>query len=926
MNPVAGAIRTPDQRLRVFVSSTLKELAPERRAVRAAIEQLGLAPVMFELGARPHPPRDLYRAYLAQSDIFVGLYGERYGWVAPGEDVSGLEDEYRLAPRELPKLVYVKEVASPREPRLVELLGRIRDDDGASYVSFAGPEELAGLVRTDLTTLLAERFAIAGGVAAGAAPGGGAEPERAPGLRAEAALPAVLTRIIGRAHELETVTGLLRGDARLVTVTGPGGIGKSRLAIEAARGLADRFADGVAFIDLAPVTDPALVPRAIAEAIGVRDVGGGGLDDTLRMALRDRRLLLLLDNFEQVVEAAPALRALLADVPSVSALVTSRILLRVSGEHGVEVGPLPLPDPERAAASVEDAGRNPAVALFVERVRAATPDFELTADNADDVARICVALDGVPLAIELAAARARVLPPAALLDRLDRRLPLLAGGPRDLPERQRTMRRAIEWSTQLLDPPAAELLTRLGVFAGAFPLEAVEAIAAGIPDGELLDDLAALVDGSLVHQQEATPGEFGDRAVFTMLATVREYAREQLDGRSDARALRDVHARWYVALGEQAELALEGPHQLAWVARLSAEADDLRAAMRHLLDTGQAELAAHFAWTLYVYWWVDGHLGAVHAWMTELLDAHDSSDAHDAAGGPAASDLDDLTRATALYFTRAIGFWQNPDDWVVPGLAESAERFNRAGDRSGEALALISLALALLGAARPDVERAGRALETALARFREADDRWGEAMALVTTGRVALLQQQLGSAQTYFDESLQVATRQGDELGVAIAMHHRGWAELLQGRVAVAADQFARSLDLSHGLGHDEGVAYGLEGLVAVAAATGEVERAGELLGAAELLRERTGLYNAPAFSFFGPFIAPIVAGERAAEFAAAREAGRGLGVADAVARALVGVRVGEADAPGGAPTDGPAAAGADASVPTPRAPDRGRA
>ncbi|MDR5698222.1 ATP-binding protein [Agromyces aerolatus] len=873
MNPVAGAIRTPDQRLRVFVSSTLKELAPERRAVRAAIEQLGLAPVMFELGARPHPPRDLYRAYLAQSDIFVGLYGERYGWVAPGEEISGLEDEYRLAPRELPKLVYVKETDAPREPRLAELLHRIRDDDGASYVSFAAPEDLAELVRSDLTTLLAERFALAGpGVRE---PEPEPEPDAVAGLRAEAALPAVLTPLLGRTHELETVAGLLGGDARLVTVTGPGGIGKSRLAIEAARVLHERFTDGVAFIDLAPVTDPALVPRAIAEAIGVRDVGGGGLDDKLRTALRGRRLLLLLDNFEQVVDAAPALRALLADVPSVSALVTSRILLRVSGEHGVEVGPLPLPDPERAAAArdataaLDDAARNPAVALFVERVRAATPDFELTADNADDVARICIALDGVPLAIELAAARARVLTPAALLERLGRRLPLLAGGPRDLPERQRTMRRTIEWSTQLLSASAVELLTRLGVFAGAFPLEAIEAIAGGIEDGDLLDDLAALVDGSLVHQQE-----HGDRAVFTMLATVREYAREQLDARADARALRDAHARWYIALGEQAEAELEGPRQLAWVARLSEEADDLRAAMRHLLDTNQWEHAAHFAWTLYVYWWVDGHLGAVHAWMTELLDA-------------AGDALDDLTRATALYFTRAIGFWQNPNDWVVPGLEESAERFHRAGDRSGEALALISLALALLGAERPDAERAAGALDTALDRFREAGDQWGEAMALVTMGRVALFQQRLPAAQADFDASLQVATTQGDELGAAIAMHHRGWAQVLQGQVGAAAEQFSRSLALSHGLGHDEGVAYGLEGLVAVAAAAGDVRRAGELLGAAEVLRERTGLYNAPSFSFTGPFIEPFATGPLATEFAAARRAGRGLRVAEEVAIAM---------------------------------------
>jgi predicted ATPase len=892
MNRVAGGIRTPDQRLRVFVSSTLKELAPERRAVRAAIEQLGLAPVMFELGARPHPPRELYRAYLAQSDIFVGLYAERYGWVAPGEEISGLEDEYRLAPRELPKLVYVRETTEAREPRLVELLGRIRDDDGASYVSFAGPDDLAELVRGDLTTLLAERFALAGAGAGGEAAGEHAagasagEAADAQGIRAEAELPTVLTALIGREHELTTVVDLLRGEARLVTLTGPGGIGKSRLAIEAASQLRDRFPGGIAFVDLAAVTDPLLVPRAIADAIGLRDLGGGGLDEKLRVALHDRRLLLLLDNFEQVVDAAPAVRSLLADVPAVTALVTSRILLRVSGEHGVEVGPLPLPDPSRAASAFDEVSRNPAVALFVERVRAATPDFELTADNAVDVARICVALDGVPLAIELAAARARVLTPAALLDRLDRRLPLLAGGPRDLPERQRTMRRAIEWSVQLLEPSAAELFSRLGVFAGSFPLEAAEAIATGMGDALVIDDLGELVDGSLVQQRD-----HGDRAVFTMLAAVREFAREQFDARADTRELRDRHARWYVGLGEQAELELEGPKQLAWIARLSEEGDDLRAAIRHLLDTGQWEAAAHLAWTLYVYWWVDGHLGVVRAWMTELLDAADA----------AGTDLDDLTRATALYFTRAIGFWQNPNDWVVPGLDESASRFARAGDRSGEALALISLALALLGAEEPDADRAEEALDRALTRFREAEDHWGEAMALVTLGRVAVLQRELGAAHSWFDASLAVAERQGDELGEAIAMYHRGWAELLLGHAAAAHDRFAHSLALSARLGHDEGIAYGLEGLVAVAAAAGDVPRAGQLLGAAELLRERSGLYNAPAFSFHALFVEPLASGPAAEAFKSARHAGRGLGVAEAVERALA-VPAGEADASHSAP------------------------
>ena len=313
MNPVAGGIRTPDQRLRVFVSSTLKELAPERRAVRAAIERLALAPVMFELGARPHPPRALYRAYLDQSDIFVGVYWEQYGWVAPGEEVSGLEDEWNLAP-DIPKLIYLKR-SEHRQERLDGLIGRIRDGDGASYVEFTDVAELADLVTADLATLLAERFDAAGGrrepLGDPTAEVFSTEPVRP---------PSPLTRLVGRDDELAALTRMLTEDGqRLVTVTGPGGIGKSRLAVAAARDVEPSFPDGVVFVDLAPVLDAGLVITAVANAMGIRDTGDRPIADKVAGALAGRRVLLLLDNVEQVVDAAPKLSALLAGVGGVGA-------------------------------------------------------------------------------------------------------------------------------------------------------------------------------------------------------------------------------------------------------------------------------------------------------------------------------------------------------------------------------------------------------------------------------------------------------------------------------------------------------------------------------------------------------------------------------------------------------------------------------
>src|SRR5262252_8526521 len=465
----ADLIRTPDQRVRVFVSSTLRELAAERQAVRDAVTRLRLVPVMFELGARPHPPRRVYRAYLAQSQVFVGIYWQSYGWVAPGEELSGLEDEYRLSAG-LPRLIYVKAPAPDREPRLAEMLARIEDEGGVSYKAFAGPAELQRLVEDDLAVLLSERFELAqpGGDAAEAAPLAGG-------------VPVPPTPLRGREQEAAAVGDLVvREGVRLVTLTGPGGVGKTRLMVEAARRLGPGFADGVRFVELAAVPAADLVASAIAAGLGL-STSAGQLTADLESYLRPRRLLLAVDNFEQVIAAAPLLAGLLAAASGLVVLVTSRAVLRISGEHEFAVPPLPVP-PAGAAPDPGYLRRYAAVSLFAERARAADPDFQLTAGNAGAVAEICRRLDGLPLAIELAAARVRLLPPQALASRLDERFSLLTGGPRDLPPRQQTLRNTLDWSFGLL--PAAEraLLARLGVFAGRLNEPAAEAVGAGSAD------------------------------------------------------------------------------------------------------------------------------------------------------------------------------------------------------------------------------------------------------------------------------------------------------------------------------------------------------------------------------------------------------------------------------------------------------------
>lgn len=846
MNPVAGGIRTPDQRLRVFVSSTLKELAPERRAVRAAIERLALAPVMFELGARPHPPRALYRAYLDQSDIFVGLYWEQYGWVAPGEDVSGLEDEWILAP-DIPKLIYLKR-SEHRHERLDGLIDRIRDDDGASYVEFTDAAALADLVTADLATLLAERFDAGGGrhepLGIPAAEVFSTEPVRP---------PSPLTRLVGRTDELAALARLLTSDGqRLVTLTGPGGIGKSRLAVAAARDVEPSFPDGVVFVDLAPVLDDSLVIAAVANAMGVRDTGDRPIAEKVAGALAGRRVLLVLDNVEQVIAAAPRLSALLVE-SAASVLATSRILLRVRGEQIVPLGPLPS----------REAGE-----LFVERAHAVKPDFELTDDNAREVIAICWALDNVPLALELAAARLRVMTPTALIERLDRALPLLVGGARDLPERQRTLRATIEWSAQLLSDGERELLLRLGVFRAGFGLDAVEWMSDGLDGVDAVGALGALVDGSLLREQDRGP-----RAWFTMLATVREYGRDRLAEQGRLAEAQERHARFYVELATAAGSAATWQRQVEGATRLLDEHDEVRAAVDHLFETRQFDDVAELAWPLYSFWWGGGRAGEIRAWMTRLLEP--------------GVELTERSRVVAEYCVNAIRYWRTSDESVVPAMIRCVEYFRRVGDRRGESLTLASLAVAQFSQAPPDVDGAEESARQALELADEFDEAFGGAMVGIMVGRIWLARGSVGDAVGQFETSLALANRIDDTLGQAVALSHLGWARLIGGETERARECFSDQLLFASAIGHEEGIADALEGMFATAATSGDLERAGRMFGAAEDIRARKGLPTRSPLSFYEPYLERVLAGPDAPQFEEARRVGRTTEASDAVEAAL---------------------------------------
>jgi predicted ATPase len=846
-------IRTPDQRIRVFVSSTLKELAAERRGARAAIERMRLAPVMFELGARPHPPRELYRSYLAQSDIFVGIYGESYGWVAPDEEISGLEDEYDLAPASMPKLIYIK-ASDHREARLQALISRIERDDHAAYLPFDTAEELQERLADDLATLLAERFDVT------------REPESPSTGPPASRMPVPYNETLGREPDVHAVLDLLADDSvRLISLIGPGGIGKSRLAIEVALRVEAEDERDVVFVLLEHVTDPARVIPTIAAEFGVRDSGRGSIAADISRARGDRRMLIVLDNFEQVLEAAPLLVELSVQLPGTTFLVTSRARLRVRIERVYEVPPLTLPD-TTLAIGANTAMDSPAVRLFRDRARAANPMFDVTDDNVGAVAGICEALDGVPLALELAAARTRVLTPAALLARLDQRLPLLVASTRDLPDRQRTIEATIAWSAGLLGQGARALLIRMGVFSGDFSLDALEAVSEGMEaEGDALALLTELIDNSLVRIRD-----HGEVHLFGMLATVREYTLGLLESSPDLDEVRRLHADHYTRLAFETAPRLHGSTQLSALATLGAERDNLRAAGRHLLESGEVDTLARLVWDLFLYWWIRGLMPEARRWMDAIL----------ATGIP----VSDSTRAIALGYSSWVSLWQQRGG-VGPGpFEESVALFRSIGDEHSEALALGSLALAYLAEVPPQLDRAEESARAALA-ILEGRSPTIASMTKVALGRVYVVRRDLTEAVRWFDEAIAQAGANDDMFAMTLAMTNLAWMWIARGRPR--GDLFERNLVLATALGNVDGAAYALEGLIAIAVLEHDLERAGVLTGAAEAVRQLTGMGEQATIVTFEPFVESVLATDAAPAFESARARGRAMTVREATEYAV---------------------------------------
>jgi predicted ATPase len=813
--PLDVTVAPHDRRVRVFVSSTLNELVAEREAARAAITRLRLTPVMFELGARPHPPRELYRSYLAQSDVFVGVYGDSYGWVAPGSDVSGLEDEYLLA-GDRPKLLYIKTPAPNREPRLTALIERIWSESGVSTTPYRDARHLRELLADDLAVLLTEQFDAA-------------RRPRAEGLE-PVPLPRPTTPLIGREREVETVLGLLADpQVRLVTLLGPGGIGKTRLALEVA---SRTSASLVAFVDLAPLVDPALVPAAIANALGVRTEGNRPSLDVLTDRIAGRRLLVLLDNFEHVVDAAPDVGRLLAACPQLQVLVTTRTVLHLRGEHEVALAPLPT---------------DAAVEVFVQRARQVREDFFLDPASRAAVVQIVQRLEGIPLAVELAAARVRVLPPEALAQRLDRRLDLKAQDV-DRPSRQQTLRATIGWSYALLGYDERALLRRLSVFVRGWSLEAAEAV--GRPDegddsaADVLDTLSSLVEHSLVTPDGRSHGE----PRFRMFETVREFAAERLEeaGRREAtmRRLADYLCGFATEAGE----GLGAGQGRAWMRRIDEDVDTLRVAVAWAVEQDDAALAVRLTAPLTRYWWDRGLLG-------QMLDAADR-----VATLPSASALPPDESALLLWTRGTIRVALGRSGDAVPLLEELLEQARATGQDHLVAQALFSLAMTR---PPPEGDQAPgdlrEMLEESVRLFRRAGDDWGVALALIPLGDLALLTGDIGAARSMHEEMLRHATTIDDDHMIAQAHDQLALDAMLGFDLDTARTELGRAAALHRTLHDREGTAYCLEGFASLALAMQQPDLAARLLGAADQARRLVGVVVWPFFRPLREWLASFV-------------------------------------------------------------------
>ena len=836
-------IRTPDQRLRVFISSTLEELKAERLAAKEAIGNLHLTPVMFEFGARPHPPRDLYRAYLEQSHVFIGIYGDRYGWIVPGMEISGLEDEFQLSANH-PRLIYIKRPAPQRDERLAQLIGSIMDA-GISCKFFSYASELSGMIQEDLAVLLSESFE------------NGRTTTRS---RSEhAAVPATCTAVIGRSEEIATIKDLLRqNDTRVITLTGTGGIGKTSLAMAIAHEMKEEFADGVFFVPLASISDAAVVLPTVVQQIFPGELGGQPPLELLTQLFQGKHALLVLDNFEQVIDAAPSVADLSKACPGLKILITSREVLRLSGEHEFRVPMLGLPDmfdyDKLSEDLKEQAATSSAVQLFVQRAKAIDRTFELTTQNAPAIAEICIRLDGLPLAIELVAARIRVLTPQAMLQHLGKSHLLLTNGRRDMPERHRTLMATIHWSYSMLSAEEQRVLRALSIFSGGctlgsafvvagngpLPLNEWPRIAMYLSDPNIIQEpyhefsldflevMESLSAKNLVNSVERS----GENR-FLLYATVKDFARQHLALDPVAEGVARNHFHYFLDLAEKLWPSLRGNDASSSFEQLDAELDNMREALTWSLQH-EPVLGLRLVVALGEYWDTRGMPEEQIHWSNAFLQKI-SSGMYDASPTLIALAKMELVRPA----------FRTGDLAKCIEMADEVEAI--AKHLNNEHLYLDSLMpRGMVAAYNMELANMGTVMDEGLTISRRLRYEMATIEFLLNSAAASNFAGEFPRSIDYCNEALELAERQGATRWKAISLSIRGFAQMNLGKIEDAVGSFNGSLQCSKHVMDNVLVIYPLVGKAQIALTRGEIEKAAKLIGAVERFCERKGTAVVP--------------------------------------------------------------------------------
>lgn len=801
-------ILTPDQRLRVFVSSTLQELAEERTAIKQAIQQIHLTPVMFEMGARPHAPRNLYRQYLAQSQIFVGIYWERYGWVAPEETVSGLEDEYNLS-GDMPKLIYIKQSEGQREEPLKQLIHRIQQDDKVSYKTFTNAKELGNLIINDLALLLTERFNLAmlnGGITSA--------------HKFFDSIPSIPSPIIGRDRNVTEVLALLqRPSSRLVTLSGPGGIGKTRMVIEIAGKIKHHFKDGAAFVPLAPVKDHQLVVETICYHLGLKS--SGNLLESLKLYFEEKSFLLVLDNFEQVIEASSMLDDLLFAAPGLKILVTSRERLALSFEQIYSVPTLPDTYPE---GPKEEEDFPPAMQLFIQRAKSIQPFFAVDAHNKDIIYRICHRLEGLPLAIELAAGQINLFSPAMLLEKLENSLDVLKATFRDIPDRQKTMRNTIAWSFQMLSTEEQNLMMHMSIFHSGCRLDGIESIM-GMEADELYFMLGALIDKSLIFKMDE-----GSVMRFQMLEYIREFCIDKLKATDMYEAAKEKQADYYHDCLQRIKLQKNKVDQNDILRCLENEHNNLRQVMDFLLEKKELKKLTELAWTLWLFWWVNAHTKEGYMWMKKVWYAYHAGN----------EKFDDYTLSLLATNVGTMAFLQRDMETFNASLVKHYNLIRQQSD--DELVATASLIVGVVKTIIHEHEDAEIVLQISLERYKRIGLTSGISFALSALGRNAVYNgHKLDIAKRYYSESMEIAKQDGNAISVIICLAGFALCEVMA-KNSDAKKYLRESIQMSQQIHFYEALAWSIEIWALVSINEGNYVHAVTLMGAVDHLRETTQL------------------------------------------------------------------------------------